>query len=233
MLLAEHFDDEDQLLSLGSVADIAAHTNILNIGCPVKTLARFIRNDLEYWAVGFRQTLFGIYLLYPYSRRTFFILGFSLRHPTMRTHSRSCCSSRHFWNTMRDSWVALLSMSNPENPEFYDVAYPVTDAELGEKAVTAYNQHVALVNQAHTEVLEVLPEWKKDDEQSVDSWTEQTECMSLVSTRLKVIESTMDATTAIPSPRPILIIGPPGCGKTFLAHAALRDFDTATKCEGR
>ena len=140
---------------------------------------------------------------------------------------------RYLWNTVANSWHALQNLCNPDNPEFYDISYPVTDEAVGDKAMRDYDSYTDIVFTAHSRLLSDLPEWQQDIHQSTESWLEQQECRTLLLHKLQIVASMTTSREHLPLPRPVYISGPPGCGKTFLALQALKSYNAITSRERR
>jgi len=139
---------------------------------------------------------------------------------------------KRMWSTLRESWKAILSAVSPDSPEFHNASYPVSDEALTCEHDRVYQDLLKNVENAHEQLFETLPTWARAAGQNPQSWKEQQECTELLLTRLTCVLSETRHHEDIATPRPVYITGPPGCGKTYIAMNAMRQFnDLASDCD--
>lgn len=85
-----------------------------------------------------------------------------------------------FWQTIRDSWVALQAMASGTDEDFFHIDLPATEEQMVKDHDMHYSKFQTIVNDSHHQNLLSVPPWRQDELQSNESWKEQQDCFALI-----------------------------------------------------
>lgn len=138
-----------------------------------------------------------------------------------------------FWRTLRSSYDALQSMCDRATTDFYDLNYAVTEEQMDKEHDTLYAAFTKIVNDSHNDMLQGVPEWRRDDEQSAESWEEQQQCYALLKV-CPLLETTSTPTTHVPRqtvhPHRFPVPSPPPMRHTSTLCPSQDRLDVITGC---